>query len=134
MIGDRQLVINELIDAGVGGVGEFGRFVNNTKYFEASQFDEVAAAPVLLRLLPELNDAKVVVGAEQRLRDYAAVLRAHVVVESPRVSRCLDQRSMDVGMQDRLPGPGFVHQQSCRARQRLAWELTPDRGMDARGN
>lgn len=61
-------MINELIDAGVGGVGEFGRFVNNTKYFEASQFDEVAAAPVLLRVLPELNDAKVVATVGRHLK------------------------------------------------------------------
>lgn len=86
MIGDRQRVINELIDAGVCGVGEFGRFVNNTKYFEPSQFDEVAAAPILLRLLPELNDAKVVATVGRHLKRpwvrkidgaFEAVLRAY---------------------------------------------------------
>lgn len=68
VLGDRQRIINELIDAGVSGVDEFGRFVNNTKYFDPSQFDEVAAAPVLLRLLPELMDPKVVATVGRHLK------------------------------------------------------------------
>lgn len=49
-----------LREAGVRGVEDFGRFVNNTKYFEPSRLDEAEAAPVLLRLLPELEDERVV--------------------------------------------------------------------------
>lgn len=46
--------------AGVGGVEDLGRFVSNTAYFAPSRFDERAAASVLLELLPELNDPRVV--------------------------------------------------------------------------
>lgn len=60
VLDDRQRIVNELIDAGVTGVDDFGRFVNNSKYFEPSRFDNVAAGPVLLRLLPGLTDPKVV--------------------------------------------------------------------------
>lgn len=49
-----------LHEAGVRGVEDFGRFVNNTKYFEPSRLDEAEAAPVFLRLLPELEDERVV--------------------------------------------------------------------------
>lgn len=49
-----------LREAGVDGVEDLGRFVNNTEYFEPSHLDEAAAAPVLLRLLPELEDERVV--------------------------------------------------------------------------
>lgn len=68
MLDDRQRVRNELIDAGVRGVDDFGRFVNNTKYFEPSRFDEVAAAPVLLRLLPSLTDSRVVAAVGRHLK------------------------------------------------------------------
>jgi hypothetical protein len=51
-----------LRDAGVAGWPEFGRFVNDTRYFEPSAFDERAALPVLLELLPTLTD-RAVVGA-----------------------------------------------------------------------
>lgn len=49
-----------LREAGVAGVEDLGRFVNNTKYFEPSRLDEAAAAPVLLRLLPELENERLV--------------------------------------------------------------------------
>ena len=49
-----------LAAAGVVGVQDFGRFVNNTQYFAPAKFDERAAAPVLMKLLPELEDGRVV--------------------------------------------------------------------------
>jgi len=52
---DWATVKNALRAAAVPGVDEFGRFVNNTKYFEPSGFDDVAAAPVLVALLPALE-------------------------------------------------------------------------------
>lgn len=42
--------------AGVSGTEDLGRFVNNTKYFEPSNFDVRAAIPVLLDILPSLTD------------------------------------------------------------------------------
>lgn len=56
MAEDRVLVITALEQAGVRGLEEYGRFVNNTKYFAPSSFDEDAAYPVLLRLFPNLTD------------------------------------------------------------------------------
>ncbi len=55
-----EQVRDALREAGVAGVEDLGRFVNNTEYFEPSHLDEAAAAPVLLRLLPELEDERVV--------------------------------------------------------------------------
>ena len=55
-----EQVRGALRDAGVSGVEDLGRFVNKTQYFEPSRLDEAAAAPVLLRLLPELDDERVV--------------------------------------------------------------------------
>lgn len=49
-----------LAAAGVAGVEDLGRFVNNTQYFAPSKLDEQAAAPVLMKLLPELEDTRVV--------------------------------------------------------------------------
>ena len=49
-----------LREAGVAGAEDLGRFVNNTEYFEPSHLDEAAAAPVLLRLLPQLEDERAV--------------------------------------------------------------------------
>lgn len=68
MLSDRQRLMNELIDAGVDGVDEFGRFVNDTRYFEPSRFDDAAAAPVLLRMLPELNDPRLVSSVGRHLQ------------------------------------------------------------------
>ncbi len=39
---------------------ELGRFVNNVEFFGASNFDEMAAMPVLLNALPRLADARLV--------------------------------------------------------------------------
>ena len=41
--------------AGVAGTGDFGRFVSNTEFFGPSLFDERAAMPVLLEILPTLR-------------------------------------------------------------------------------
>lgn len=60
---DRSRVQAALAEAGVAGVHDFGRFVSNTKYFEPSSFDERAAMPVLLTVLPTLTDPKVVGGS-----------------------------------------------------------------------
>jgi hypothetical protein len=53
---------------GVAGVEDFGTFVNNTTYFAPSRFDERSAMPVLIELLPTLNDAKVVETVASHLR------------------------------------------------------------------
>lgn len=51
-------VLTALRTAQVPGADEFGRFVNNTQHFAASSFDERAAMPVLLTLLPSLQDGR----------------------------------------------------------------------------
>ena len=53
-----ELVQSILSRAGVSGFADFGRFVNNTEYFQASQFDEQSAMPVLMGLLPSLTDKR----------------------------------------------------------------------------
>jgi hypothetical protein len=54
----------QLLDAlrlnGVSGIKDFGRFANNTQYFEPSTFDERAAMPTLLEALPLLSDPRLV--------------------------------------------------------------------------
>jgi hypothetical protein len=60
MTDDSTRVREALGDAGVDGVEDFGRFVNNTEYFPPSRFDERSAMPVLLAQLPSLTDPKVV--------------------------------------------------------------------------
>lgn len=57
---DLGRIRSALTDAGVPGVEDLGRFVNNTEYFPPSRFDERAAMPVLLRFLPTLTDPRAV--------------------------------------------------------------------------
>jgi HEAT repeat protein len=63
-----QMVRDSLAKAGVQGVEDFGKFVNNTQYFAPSRLDEQAAAPTLLALLPSLREPKVVASAARHLR------------------------------------------------------------------
>jgi hypothetical protein len=65
---DTTRVRQTLSEAGVEGVEDFGRFVNNTKYFAPSTFDERAAIPVLLVLLRSLTEPKVVETVARHLR------------------------------------------------------------------
>jgi hypothetical protein len=60
-----------LRDAGVDGADDFGVFVNNTKYFAPSRFDARAATPVLLSLLPSLEEPKTVAAVARHLRTHA---------------------------------------------------------------
>jgi hypothetical protein len=62
------MVCDALRSAGVAGVDDFGRFVNNTKYFAPSRFDDRAAMPVLLGLLPDLTDGNVVSPVARHLK------------------------------------------------------------------
>jgi hypothetical protein len=57
------MVRAELQAAGVDGVDDLGRFVNNTVYFAPSRLDEGAAQPMLLRLLPTLSEPRLVATA-----------------------------------------------------------------------
>jgi hypothetical protein len=52
---DQERVMVALLAAGVR-TADYGRFVNNTKYFRPSNFDVRAATPVLLEILPSLTD------------------------------------------------------------------------------
>jgi len=49
-----------LRDRGVAGAEDLGTFVNNTRYFAPSAFDERAAMPVLLEALPGISDRRLV--------------------------------------------------------------------------
>lgn len=69
-----------LHEAGVPGAEDFGRFVNNTVYFAPSRFDEKAAAPVLLALLPDLGDKRVVATIGRHLQSRAVGLDCYEVV------------------------------------------------------
>lgn len=61
-------VLTELRTAQIRGADEFGRFVSNTQYFAPSSFDERAAMPVLLSLLPSLQDGRNVAAVAGHLR------------------------------------------------------------------
>ncbi len=63
-----QIVQAELRATGIAGVDDFGRFVNNTKYFEPARFDSVAARSTLLRLLPTLTQPRVVATVGRHLQ------------------------------------------------------------------
>jgi hypothetical protein len=65
---ERETLCDALRAAGVRGVDDFGRFVNNTDYFPASSFDDEAAAPVLLARLPTITDGAVVAAVARHLR------------------------------------------------------------------
>ena len=54
--------------AGVAGAHDLGRFVSNVEFFEASQFDERAAMPVLIEALPSLTDSRLVGAVAGHLR------------------------------------------------------------------
>jgi hypothetical protein len=53
-----EAVLADLRSAGVGGVEDFGTFVNDTRYLAPAQFDERAAGPLLLAALPGLTDER----------------------------------------------------------------------------
>jgi hypothetical protein len=61
----------ELEAAGVN-TRDLGRFVNDTRFIRPSQFDVLAAMPVLLNALPRLTQAKVVGAAAGHLNHRAA--------------------------------------------------------------
>src|SRR5580658_9201702 len=68
MADDTTRVRQALSNAGIEGVGDFGRFVNNTDFFVPSEFDERSAMPVLLTLLPSLTEPTVVETVARHLR------------------------------------------------------------------
>lgn len=57
MTTDTDRIHLALEDAGVAGSKDFGHFVNDHEHFAPSTFDERAAMPVLIALLPSLSDA-----------------------------------------------------------------------------
>jgi hypothetical protein len=63
-----QLVRESLMLAGVAGTEDLGRFVNDTRYLQPSAFDERAAMPILLELLPRLTDPRLVAAVAAHLR------------------------------------------------------------------
>ena len=68
MVSERDALCDALRAGGVRGVDDFGRFINNTSYFRASDFDDEAAAPVLLARLSSMTDGSVVAAAARHLR------------------------------------------------------------------
>jgi hypothetical protein len=61
-------VRSALKERDVLGADDFGTFVNNTTYFAPSRFDQQAAMPVLIEMLPTLNDEPVVATVARHLR------------------------------------------------------------------
>jgi hypothetical protein len=62
------MVRGSLAARGVAGVEDFGRFVSNVEFFGPSGFDERAAMPVLLELLPRVSDPQLVATIASHLR------------------------------------------------------------------
>jgi hypothetical protein len=58
----------KLAHAGVAGVQDLGRFVNNPKVLGSSEFDERAAMPLLIEALPCLTDRNLVGAVASHLR------------------------------------------------------------------
>jgi len=64
---DLERVCSALASEGVAGVDDFGHFVNDTTYLLPSGFDEKAAMPTLVALLPTLTDRTVVEATARHL-------------------------------------------------------------------
>jgi hypothetical protein len=69
---ERALVRGLLAEAGVAGADDFGRFVNDSRYFDTSSFDSRAATPVLVEVLPRLADPAVIETIALHLKNPAA--------------------------------------------------------------
>jgi hypothetical protein len=69
---ERALVRRLLVDEGVAGAEDFGRFVNDARYFDNSTFDSEAATPVLIEVLPRLTDPSVIETVALHLKNPAA--------------------------------------------------------------
>ncbi|KJC63658.1 hypothetical protein [Agreia bicolorata] len=69
---ERALVRNLLADHAVAGAEDFGRFVNDSRYFDTSSFDSKAATPVLIEVLPRLTDPGVIETVALHLKNPAA--------------------------------------------------------------
>ena len=76
--GEFDWVRSTLAENGVHGSSDFGYFVNRPHLFRPSEFDERAAMPVLLELLPSLTDGKVVAATARHLRRPSARTDAFV--------------------------------------------------------
>jgi hypothetical protein len=59
-VSEWDLLRQQLSAAGVAGAKDLGRFVGNPEFFGESQFDELAAMPVLVASLPSLTDPTLV--------------------------------------------------------------------------
>jgi hypothetical protein len=68
VVDEWQLARDSLAAAGVNGVEDLGRFVNDVTHLRPSMFDERAAMPVLLELLPTLTDPTLVRAVAAHLR------------------------------------------------------------------
>ncbi|SMG16338.1 hypothetical protein [Agreia pratensis] len=69
---ERALVRRLLADRSVAGAEDFGRFVNDHRYFGTSSFDSKAATPVLIEALPRLTDPGVIEIVALHLKNPAA--------------------------------------------------------------
>ena len=69
---ERALVRALLAEHDVAGAEFFGRFVNDSRYFDNSAFDSRAATPVLVDVLPRLTDPAVVETVALHLKNPAA--------------------------------------------------------------
>lgn len=80
MADDWRRLRSALRSAGVEGVGDVGRFVAQPEHFRPSQFDERAAMPILLAILPSLQDPEVVVAVAGHLKRPWARPKAYPVL------------------------------------------------------
>jgi hypothetical protein len=71
-VDERALVRRLLSDEGVAGAEDFGRFVNDRRYFDNSTFDSEAATPALIEILPRLSDPSVIEAVALHLKNPAA--------------------------------------------------------------
>lgn len=68
MADDWQMVRDALIEQGVVGGEDLGRFVSNTEFLRPSALDDRVAMPVFLSVLPRVSNPKVVCAIAGHLR------------------------------------------------------------------
>ena len=99
---DAERIVRALQDADVAGAEYFGRFVNDTRYLTASPFDEQAAIPTLLDLLPSISDSRDLEAAVRYLGRASARPAAFEPLHQVFLSRAAQDQSLGRSVGDSI--------------------------------
>ena len=99
----------QLVDRGIRGADDLGRFVSNVEFFGASAIDERAAMPIFLDLLPTLTDRKLINTVAGHLRRPWARPAAFAVLHDAflRLATVDDSTSWSLG--DAMSSAACIH-------------------------